>query len=157
MRTREHYEKLFEAYPDVVTLPEFAKMLGGIGDSTARKLMRGNHVQHFCIRHTYLIPKTSVIEYVLSEHYAKYKSALESSSLIFAHLRCSSPSTYNEITKEEGPMKKRKFKIYLTPAENSIVIQSLNHLRNTMLRENRDTDCLDELLLKAMCAPVKKM
>ena len=61
-------------------------------------------------------------------------------------------------------MKKRKFKIYLTPAENSIVIQSLNHLiqslnhlRNTMLRENRDTGCLDELLLKAMCAPVKKM
>ena len=42
-------------------------------------------------------------------------------------------------------MKKRKFKIYLTPAENSIVIQ------------NRDTGCLDELLLKAMCAPVKKM
>ena len=30
-------------------------------------------------------------------------------------------------------MKKRKFKIYLTPAENSIVIQSLNHLRNTTL------------------------
>ena len=52
-------------------------------------------------------------------------------------------------------MKKRKFKITLTPAENSI--QSLNHLRNTMLRENRDTGCLDELLLKAMCAPVKKM
>ena len=77
MRTREHYEKLFEAYPDVVTLPEFEKMLGGIGDSTARKLMRGNHVQHFCIRHTYLIPKTSVIEYVLSEHYAKYRSALK--------------------------------------------------------------------------------
>ena len=77
MRTREHYEKLFEAYPDVVTLPEFEKMLGGIGDSTARKLMRRNHVQHFCIRHTYLIPKTSVIEYVLSEHYAKYRSALK--------------------------------------------------------------------------------
>ena len=32
-------------------------------------------------------------------------------------------------------MKKRKFKIYLTPAENSIVIQSLNHLRNALLRE----------------------
>lgn len=54
-------------------------------------------------------------------------------------------------------MKKRKFKIHLTPAENSIVIQSLNHLRNTMLRENQDTGCLDELLLKAMCSPVKKM
>ena len=32
MRTRAHYEKLFAAYPDVVTLPEFQAMLGGIGD-----------------------------------------------------------------------------------------------------------------------------
>ena len=54
-------------------------------------------------------------------------------------------------------MKKRKFKIYLTPAEHSIVIQSLNPLRNTMLRENRDTGSLAQLLPKAMCAPVKKM
>lgn len=42
MRTRAHYEKLFAAYPDVVTLPEFQAMLGGIGDSTARKIMRAN-------------------------------------------------------------------------------------------------------------------
>ena len=54
-------------------------------------------------------------------------------------------------------MRKRKLKIFLTPTENSIVIQSLNHLRNALLRENRDTGCLDELLLKVMCAPVKKM
>ena len=54
-------------------------------------------------------------------------------------------------------MKKRKFKVYLTPAENSIVIQSINHLPNTMHRKNRATGCLDELLLKTMCAPVKKM
>ena len=54
-------------------------------------------------------------------------------------------------------MKKRKFKIYISPAETSIVIQSLNRLRNTMLRENRDTGCLDELLLKVMCTPVKKV
>ena len=44
MRTRAHYEKLFAAYPDVVTLPEFQAMLGGIGDSTARKIMRANTV-----------------------------------------------------------------------------------------------------------------
>ena len=54
-------------------------------------------------------------------------------------------------------MRKRKLKIFLTPTENSIVIQSLNQLRNALLRENRDTGCLDELLLKVMCAPVKKM
>ena len=54
-------------------------------------------------------------------------------------------------------MRKQKFKVYLTPAENSIVIQSLNHLRNTLLRENRDTGCVDDLLLNVMCAPVKSL
>ena len=39
-------------------------------------------------------------------------------------------------------MKKRKLKIYLTPTENRIVIQSLNNLRNAMLKENRDTGCI---------------
>ena len=77
MRNRPYYEKLFEAYPDVVTLPEFREMLGGIGDTTARKLMRGNHVRHFYIRHTYLIPKANVIDYVLSKHYAQYRKELK--------------------------------------------------------------------------------
>lgn len=54
-------------------------------------------------------------------------------------------------------MRKQKFKITLTLAENSIVIQSLNRLRNTLLRENRDTCCVDDLLLKVMCAPVKRI
>ena len=77
MRTRTHYEKLFAAYPDVVTLPEFQAMLGGIGDSTARKIMRANKVKHFYIRCTYLIPKTCVIDYVLSEDYAEYSKTLK--------------------------------------------------------------------------------
>lgn len=54
-------------------------------------------------------------------------------------------------------MRKRKLKIYLTHTENSIVIQSLNNLRNAMLKENRDTGCVDDLLLKVMCAPVKRI
>ena len=54
-------------------------------------------------------------------------------------------------------MKKRFFNIYPAPTENRIVIQSLNNLRNAMLKENRDTGCIDELLLKVMCAPVKKV
>ena len=54
-------------------------------------------------------------------------------------------------------MRKQKFKITLPPAENSIVIQSLNRLRNTLLRETRDTGCVDDLLLKVMCAPVKRI
>ena len=67
------------------------------------------------------------------------------------------PFLYNGGTKEACQMKKRKLKIYLTPTENRIVIQRLNNLRNAMLKENRDTGCIDELLLKVMCAPVKKV
>ena len=67
------------------------------------------------------------------------------------------PYIYNRSTKEECQIEKAEIKDISYPTENSIVIQSLNHLRNTMLRENRDTGCLDELLLKVMCAPVKKM
>ena len=74
-----------------------------------------------------------------------------------AHLHFSDCSRYNEGEKEDCTMRKQKFKVYLTPAENSIVIQSLNHLRNTLLRENRDTGCVDDLLLKVMCAPVKRI
>ena len=77
MKTRAHYEKLFASYPDVVTLPEFQTMLGGIGDSTARKIMRANKVKHFYIRCTYLIPKACVIDYVLSNDYVEYSKTLK--------------------------------------------------------------------------------
>ena len=77
MKTRKYYEQLFNKYPDVVTLSQFRNMLGGIGDSTARKIMRANKVKHFYIRCTYLIPKACVIDYVLSEDYAKYSKTLK--------------------------------------------------------------------------------
>lgn len=77
MKTCEYYDKLFSNYPDVVTLPKFREMLGGIGDKTARKLMWDKQVHHFYIRKTYLIPKPCVIDYVMSEHYAKYSKNLK--------------------------------------------------------------------------------
>lgn len=72
-----HYEKLFAPYPDVVTLPEFCCMLGGIDDSTARKLIRANKVKHFYIRCTYFIRKESVIDYVMSGDYIEYSKKLK--------------------------------------------------------------------------------
>ena len=77
MRNEEYYKRIFEPYPDVVTLEQFRTMLGGIGDGTARKLLRGNHVKHFYIRDTYMIPKVWVIEYILSDHYAEYRQKLK--------------------------------------------------------------------------------
>lgn len=77
MRDKKYYREKFKDYPDVVTLKQFKEMLGGIGDGTARKLMRTGKVKHFYIRDTYMIPKEYVIEYVLSEHYSEYKYDLK--------------------------------------------------------------------------------
>lgn len=80
-KNRAYYMNLFRKYPDVVELPVFCKMLGGIGDSTARKLLQANHVRHFDIPqhngHRYMIPKEYIIDYVLSDHYAIYKKMLK--------------------------------------------------------------------------------
>lgn len=77
MKNRKIYEDYFSAYPDVVTLDQFRKMLGGMGDVQARRLLRQNHVKHFFIRGTYLIPKANVIDYVLGTNYAKYRQNLK--------------------------------------------------------------------------------
>ena len=77
MKNRIYYLERFSRYPEVVTLPQFCEMLGGIGIGTARKLMQENHVRHYYIRTTYLIPKKWVIDYILGTHYAKYRLKLK--------------------------------------------------------------------------------
>ena len=77
MKNRNYYRRRFAQYPDVVTVPQFREMMGGIGEKTAHMLLRENHVKHYCIRTTYLIPKEWVIDYILSTHYAKYRLKLK--------------------------------------------------------------------------------
>jgi hypothetical protein len=77
MRNRKYYRNRFVDYPSVVTLPQFCEMMGGIADQTARKLMRENHVRHYYIRDTYLIPKEWMIDYILGTYYAKYRLKLK--------------------------------------------------------------------------------
>lgn len=77
MKNRKYYEQRFADYPDLVTLSQFREMLGGIADSTARKLMRENRVKHYYIRTTFLIPKPWVIDYILSDHYAEFRNKLK--------------------------------------------------------------------------------
>lgn len=76
MKNRKYYESRFAEYPDVVTTQQFCEMLGGIAESTARKLFRENHVKHYYIRGSFLIPKPCVIDYILSSHYQKYRDKL---------------------------------------------------------------------------------
>ena len=77
MSEREKYRRKYASYPEVVNLLQFREMLGGIADSTARKLMRENRVKHYYVRTTYLIPKEWVIDYLLSTHYAQYRMKLK--------------------------------------------------------------------------------
>jgi len=65
-----YYEKRFISYPDLVDLQTFRKMLGGIGDTFARRLVRENYVEHIYIKPHYWISKKSIIRYLLSADYA---------------------------------------------------------------------------------------
>ena len=76
-KNRSYYDQLFASYPDVVTVPQFRAMLGGIGESTALKLLREKRVQHYFIRGSYLIPKKYIVDYVLSTHYCVYRTKLK--------------------------------------------------------------------------------
>ena len=49
-------------------------MLGGIADSTAGKLLRGDYIEQFVMMGIYCIPKKYVIDYVLGDHYAHYQN-----------------------------------------------------------------------------------
>ena len=41
--------------------------------------------------------------------------------------------------------------------EHGVVVNALNELRNDLLEEQRSTDIVDEVLLKAIDAPTKKV
>ena len=75
--TKRELKKLFRDYPDLVRLPELCAMMGGIGESTARKLLREGHIRSIMVRSTYYIPKTCIIDYLLSSHYKRYKLKLK--------------------------------------------------------------------------------
>ena len=79
MKDRAYYEALFKDYPDVVTSLQFREMLGGIADSTIRRLYSQNKIRHFKIRTTYYVPKASVIDFVLSETYRELSKRLKHS------------------------------------------------------------------------------
>ncbi len=70
-RERHYFWKLYKKYPDLVTVVQFREMLGGIGDTFARRLIQQDKVRHIFIKPYYYIPKSSVIDYVLSEDYAR--------------------------------------------------------------------------------------
>ena len=53
-------------------------------------------------------------------------------------------------------MKDIKYHIYLNSEERRLLIGSLNDLRNKLIAEGRYTDLVDEVLIKAANAKIKK-
>lgn len=72
----------------------------------------------------------------------------------FAHLHYHIPSYY-DVGIGGGHMKKRW--IYLDEAEWQLIISALNELRNRLIAEGRYTDVVDEVMLKIINAPIKKV
>ena len=54
-------------------------------------------------------------------------------------------------------LKKQRRYLYLDDEEISVVLQSLIRLKNILIREGRYTDCVDELIVKVMEAPTRKI
>ena len=54
-------------------------------------------------------------------------------------------------------MKDIKYHIYLNSEERRLLIGSINDLRNKLIAEGRYTDLVDEVLIKAANAKIKKI
>ena len=53
--------------------------------------------------------------------------------------------------------KEEKRVLTLDKYEHGVVVNALNEMRNDVLEEQRSTDIVDEVLLKAIDAPTKKV
>ena len=53
-------------------------------------------------------------------------------------------------------MRKKKYYLAIDDYECSVIIDSLNNLRNKLVAEGRYTDAVDELIIKIAHAPIKK-
>ena len=59
--------------------------------------------------------------------------------------------------KEVMIMFRKKRYLYLTEDELRVLVQSLVRLKNSLIQQNRYTDCVDELIVKVLNSPVKRV
>jgi len=64
---KENYSIMFTAYPDIVSITQMRRMLGGIGVTLAYRLLKQRKIKSLKIGREYRIPKSCIIEYLLSE------------------------------------------------------------------------------------------
>ena len=54
-------------------------------------------------------------------------------------------------------MREKKNHLYVDNQERTLILHSLVELKNQLIQQGRYTDCVDELILKVIYAPIKKM
>lgn len=64
---KETYTLMFTDYPDIVNLTQMRKMLGGISNTLAYRMLREKKIKSKKVGREYKIPKVNVINYVMTE------------------------------------------------------------------------------------------
>ena len=54
-------------------------------------------------------------------------------------------------------MKEKKYYFALDDFERRVVVNCMNKMRNSLIKDDRSTDALDEVLLKIICSKQKKL
>jgi len=54
-------------------------------------------------------------------------------------------------------MRDKKYHLYLDSHERSLLLHSLVEMKNSLIQQGRYTDCIDELIVKNVNAPVEKL
>lgn len=54
-------------------------------------------------------------------------------------------------------MMKKRLYLYLSESEHRVLIRSLVQMKNKLIQQGRFTDCVDDLILKGLSAPVKRI
>lgn len=64
---KETYTLMFTDYSDIVNLVQMRKMLGGISNTLAYRMLREKKIKSKKVGREYKIPKVNVINYVMTE------------------------------------------------------------------------------------------
>ena len=54
-------------------------------------------------------------------------------------------------------MRKQKYHLYMASDEQRILLKSLVKLKNQLIRQDRYTNCVDEIIIRLVDAPIKKI
>lgn len=64
---KETYTLMFTDYPDIVNLVQMRKMLGGISNTLAYRMLREKKIKSKKVGREYKIPKVNVINYISTD------------------------------------------------------------------------------------------